>query len=365
MIVSNQQGVSIHTRTGVQLYQYLPSKVSSGSWTRDVQDVSTLTLELPADDVLDKLDIIPWLHWVSVWDMEASGQRDALLWKGPIQTLSLNRRSGTLNVVAKDLMAFMKRTRAPLSKKWDSADPATIAGELVQDMLELHGITETPIIRLDPYGSRFEYTAESDTKMLNEQLDDLVRLGLRWTVVSGVPILGPAHRNPITVLGEEHFLGDGLTITRDGSSSYNNILLRGADAIAHAKVPMAGLDLQTIVTVDDVHSVSNAERAAFQAARYYASIRDSVSLPGGTVLHPDAPITMRQMIPSVRVNIDAYGSLYGMELHNVTVTMGGGNADTTVAVSLEVTTDDLPELSTINGQQPNVSSSSGVAGSGT
>lgn len=352
MIVSDRQAVSIHTRTGVQLYQYLPSKVSGGDWNRKSRDVSSCSLTLPPDDHLDQLDLWPWVHWVSVFDYDS----EDLLWTGPIGQVQASRQS--LNIEARDIGAFMSRTRCPITKKWDATDPAQIAAELWQDMLEIHGINAEPVVQLDPYGSVFDYEVTSDRRLVNEVMDELVSMGLRWTVVSGVPVLGPAPRNPIEALGPEHFAGDGITLNRDGANSYNNVLLLAGDAKSYARVPMQGLDLQTIFTRDSLSGASAAEKAAYEAARYYASFRDSITIPGGSQLVPDAPLEMAQLIPSVRVTVEAYGQNYTMSMEQVSCEMGAGGS--TVSVTLESVTDDLPELSEVNGVQTGGSRGGGV-----
>lgn len=353
MISIERQAVSIHTRTGVPMFQYLPEKIGDGSWSRVTRDTSRCSLTLPPDDHLEKLELVPWLHWASVWDIEDAARP---LWTGPIQSVTASRSA--LKIEARDCGAFMSRTRIPMSKKWESTDVALIAAEMWEQMIDLHGINAEPIIRLDPTGSVFDYTSVADTRLMSEAMDELVKMGLRWTVVSGVPILGPAPREPIAALGDEHFQGDGLALTRDGSSSYNDVMLLAGDEKADARVPMGGLNLQTIFTRDDLFGVSNAESAAYEAAKYYASIRDAVTLPGGSQLAPDAPLDLEQLIPSVRVNVEAYGQLYTMSLEQVDVPMGGSAS---VSVSMQVVTDDLPELATVNGVQVGSGSSGGVS----
>ena len=74
-------------------------------------------------------------------------------------------------------------------------------------------------------------------------------------------------------------------------------------------------------------------------------MRDQVTMPSGAVLHPEAPVMMNQLIPSARINIDAYGLLTTMEVQQVSVSRSDGRAQ--VAVKLESVNDDLPELLTI------------------
>ena len=143
----------------------------------------------------------------------------------------------------------------------------------------------------------------------------------------------------------------GLTyIYGIGRKSANDILLRNSDAIAKARVPMAGLNLQAIVTVDKLSGASNAERAVYEQAKHYAQIRDSVTVPQGSELHPDAPVTLDQLIPSTRYTVSAYGLLTLVELESMTCALSTGRVSTSVSMESVV---ELPELSKIaaNGGQ--------------
>jgi len=107
-------------------------------------------------------------------------------------------------------------------------------------------------------------------------------------------------------------------------------------------VERSGLNLQKIVDVDDMFGVSNAARAANQYVRYTSTIRDSISLPEGSILHPNVPLTIGQLIPSTRINIETYGMLFTVELESVEVTLEPGRAE--VSVKLESVNDEKPEL---------------------
>jgi hypothetical protein len=121
-IVSDEQIVSLHTINGVQLYQFLANAQTALLWTRDLREVSRCELSLPPSLDYTRLpDIVPWMHWLSVWD--DTGQE--LYWTGPIQRLSADRTSMTIS--ARDPAALMARTRCPITKRWDAADPATVA----------------------------------------------------------------------------------------------------------------------------------------------------------------------------------------------------------------------------------------------
>lgn len=339
MIVTDNQVVAIRTYDGVQLAQFGPESSSSLTWTRDLRETSRVELAVPHEDDIDMLpEIVPWAHWIDVWD----GDEGVLLWSGPITRLASSR--DTLAISARDLSALMSRTRSPLTKEWDAADPATIASELWGAMIEHHNLKVTPIVR-SAGQPPFNFKAEADTKLLQAVHDDLVKIGLRWCVVAGVPILGPVPTDA-TVLSENDLQGD-IQIIRDGTETYNDVLLRGADYTARTRVPLAGLGLQTIVNMDSMFGVSNVDRAVREYATHTAAIRDALSLPGGLVLHPDTPVTIDDLLPGARFEVHARGLVSLMELESVEVSRAPGGLN--VSVTLESVNTDVPELSEKSG----------------
>lgn len=338
-IAPQRQAVSLHTHNGIQLYQYQPENTTSLQWGRTLRDVSKATITLPPDDHLDDLQIVPGLHWASVWDVEG----DRLLWTGPIQQPTLDRSGLTL--VAADVGSLCARTRVPITKRWEATDPAVIAAELWDGVIANHNLNVEPIVRPDPEGEPFDFSVTADTEYVSDVISRLVGLGLRWTVVSGTPILGPAGKKPVAALSNDHFLGDGLQLRRDITSSANDILLRSGDSKVYGRVPMAGLNYQAIVQVDDIFGAGNAERATYEYAKHHAAIHDSITLPGSTQLHPDAPIRIEELIPSARWSIEAFGQLWLMELDDVSVSLGDA-AGTSVSMEQVVTLPELDKLMT-------------------
>lgn len=339
-VMPDTQIVSLHTVQGVQLYQFLGSDLIDLVWSRDADTPSRCEITVPSTLDFNRLpDITPWLHWVSVWD--DSGQD--LLWTGPIHKTSATRDTMTLS--ARDMASLFTRTRCPITKRWDVAWPVDIAEELLGYMIELHGLGIKPIVqpvRPKQYDERYDFDVSRDGRMLNTVIDNLAGLGLRWTVVSGIPILGQLPRTSVAALSEQDFVGGGLVVVRDGSETFNDVLLRGADNLATASVEMAGLHLQTTVEIDDMFGVSNVDRAVKQYARYTATIRDTVVMPDNAVLHPNAPISLAQLIPGARFTVDAYGLLIKAELTGIDVTCSSTSSAVTLRMS-SVSSDE-PEL---------------------
>lgn len=336
-VVSDTQICALRTNKGVQLDQWLPSNQLSLTWGREQRETSTCKLQVINDGIRPE-DIVPWLHWVDVFD----DQGQDLLWTGPVTGRSIGRDQ--VSISAMDISALTPKTRTRLTKRWDATDPAVIAGEHYAELIDHHGLNTKARIRHDPLGDRFDFASKADETQTDAVIGQLVDLGLYWTVVNGVPILGPWDRAPVAALGVEDFIGAGLTLTCDGTNSYNDILLRGADNLARAKVPMGGLALQQTVTIDNMFGVSNTDKAVKQYARYVGSLRDTIALPEGSVLHPDAPITIEQLIPSARVTVTAFDMTFLMELRSMQVSSGAGSSGSQTSVSLVAVDDELPEL---------------------
>lgn len=352
-VVTDNQIVSLHTARGVTLYQFLPEHYGDLSWTRDQRDASRATINLPPQEDLERLpDIAPWLHHITVFD----GDRDdVVLWTGPVQKASSNRAG--LSLTCKDHGSYLQRTRDPITKRWDGADPATPGAVLWRAMLDEQGVNSRVIERPDPEGDRFDFAVRADEQMLDQTIGQLVDYGLRWTVVSGVAIIGPVGVEPIATLSEDDFLGDGITLTRDGSAVYNDVLIRGADVHHKERVDYYGQNLQTIHNVDNMFGLSNVQRAGQQYVRHTGSVRTKLELGTGTQLHPDAPVSIDELMPSTRFVIEASGIRQLMELTGIEVARRAGSV--TVSVTMESVEEDIELLKkkpteptqTLGGQQ--------------
>jgi hypothetical protein len=209
-------------------------------------------------------------------------------------------------------------------------------------MVDRQGVNSRVIERPDPEGDRFDFQVIADDQMMDQTIGQLVDYGMRWTVVSGAAIIGPLPLEPVATLSEDDFLGDGITITRDGTAVYNDVLVRGADVHQRQRVEFYGQNLQSISNVDDMFGLSNVTRAAQQLVRYTGSVRTKLELPATTQLHPEAPVSIDELMPSARFVIEASGIRQLMELTGVEVSRRSG--ETTVSVSMESVEDDIELL---------------------
>jgi len=319
-IIEPGQLVSLHSVKGVLMYQFAPSDQISLQWGRQLRDVSTCNLQAGPMMIDGSFpQIYPWIHWISVWDSLGK----SLYWAGPIQKITANRFGTTIN--AKDPAAYLSRTRVPITKAWDGVDTCIPMMELWLAMQELHNLPQAPVMRRDPWGDLYDLTVAADSQMLDKLIKQFEQYGLRWTVVAGAGLIGPMPLQPIASLGPQDFIGDDLSLVRDGTNTYNDILLKGADDLARARVDLgAGVNLQNIVTVDNMFGVSNVSKATQQYVRQTGMIKTDIDVPQSAVFHPDANVTIDQLVPSARFAIEAYGVRLRMELESIDVSAAQG-----------------------------------------
>lgn len=338
-VVSDELFIAIHDTAGATVTAFNPSDHIDSRFDRQLREISTCDLTLPPLLDLDRLpDILPWHHRLSVYD-----DADKLLWSGPV--FDLQATSKGVAVSAKDTSAWCTKTRNPITKRWDAVDPSVPAGQLWDAVVERHNLGVQPILRPNPEGEPSDFAIEADVQLVHDTIGQLTdELDFYWTVVCGVPILGPLPNDPIVSLGADDFDGDGLKLIRDGSASVNDLLLRGADVHERDRVDMHGLNLEGIANVDSMFGVSNVRRALRQKLQNTAYIRDVIEVPANSTLRPDAPVSIEQLLPSVRFTVTAFGLRTLVEIERVEVMNSGGVSTTRLdleSVREKIELDDL------------------------
>jgi hypothetical protein len=339
-IVTDEQMVMVRSIHGVPVCEFTPNQLTSAQWGRELQQVSQCSLTTPSllDGNGNFLDIVPWLHWVDVWSTDWN---PVLYWSGPIQKVGTDQFSGQISAV--DVGALLARQRCPITESWNSIDPSIPALAAWQAMLAQQGIFNVvPIQRNNPWGQLFNITLTTDVETLDKTMGELEQMGLYWSVNAGVPLLGPMPLEPIGSLGLAGFQNQGPQVIRDGSTVYNDVLVRGPDNLANAKVPLDGLSLQTIVNVDTMFSLTNVNVAAERYVLYTGAFRTEISTPSSAVLIPDAPVNIATLVPTARYAVDIFGVRTRMQLSAMQCSVSSGVAQ--VAVTLT----EVPNWTEIN-----------------
>lgn len=318
--------ISVHDVYGAKITDDVTSVdlIDGPKWGRELKQVSRCEFKIPIDHSL-AVSGVPWQHWVTVWEYEQP------VWTGPILKIA-DDGVATATVSARDTSTFFWQTRIPISRTWQLLTPSTIADYLWRAMADLHNINSTPIILPDVQASQFTMTLVADSKKLNAVMDDLVKLGLGWTVYAGRPIFGRAPDIPVAAFLECDFQA-AISRERDGSNTSNDVRLQGKNYVDNFVVPLAGLHLQSLVSMDNLGGVSNILRAGRQYVAQTAKISDRIVVPSDTMLNPDTDVTVAQLVPGARFIVDARGITALMELQSMQVNNGPGNY--AVAVTLQ------------------------------
>lgn len=312
-------GVSVHTVDGRVVASLPHTVVPACNWTRTLSEVSTCQLTLTDPEVRG---LTPWHHWITVWD----GQHN--VWTGPIQRVQESRSA--VQVTARDVSTFMWRTRMAAGT-WEGLDTAVAAAEVWASMLDLHRVAVAPKVGRSLAGTVFTLTADS-AGMVHKFIADLTGLGLAWTVVAGRPVLGALRDDaPLAVLGEDDLVAD-VEVVRDGTNTYNDVLVRGQDHSTLVLAELDGLHLQTTVSMDNLRGATNVQAGAREYLAQVSGIRDTLLIPSGASLRLDQPFGIDDLVPGATVTVYARGLSSRMRLDQVTVDSTPGTYS--VAVTL-------------------------------
>lgn len=320
--------VSVHTVDGRTVGDFPCNIVTAYQWGREAREVSGCSIDVATQGAPELVEELrPWVHWITVW------HDDLAVWTGPLQSARITK--AVTSLVARDPSTFMWRTRVPITRTFNDTSPALIADRLWRSMNELHGLRATPTVIPSPTEDPFTITAVADARMLHQLMDDLVKVGLMWTVVAGRPVLGRFPRDPVVELQECDFLVE-LERRRDGTSTFNDVRVQGQNWSQTATVDLAGLHLQNIVALDDLYGSSNIQRAAARYARESAILRDELVVPASASLHPQAPVTMEDLVPGKVFIVHSETISQLMRLDQVSVTGSPDSFDVQISlVALE------------------------------
>ncbi|MCM6777941.1 hypothetical protein NDR87_31415 [Nocardia sp. CDC159] len=301
------------------------------TWSRELNEVSRCRVEAPIQELSEI--VTPWLHWVSCWH----GQ--ALQWIGPV--VSVTRDRAAMTVDARDVSVLMWHTRTQITRQWSQLNVAEIAADMWRDMLTFHAIDADPVVlpALASHG-RYDVAVQADMKLVQQDMAQLSKLGLRWTVVRGRPILGTQPTDLAAELADCDFTA-AATISRSGAKTANDVRVQGKNGAHTERVPLGGLHLQSIVSLDDLFGVSNIRRATQDYVARSATIRDELVIPQTATLTPDAPVELDMLVPGINLAVSALGLRTILRLDQVQMT--GSPSGMEVAVTLS-TPDNRTEL---------------------
>ncbi|MFC5072925.1 hypothetical protein ACFPN0_15340 [Kitasatospora cinereorecta] len=343
------------------------ASLTSVRWTRTINDISEATITIAKGSageaccgLLGKIE--PYAHELTIY-------RDSeLVWQGPVLRVTENRT--TVRVEARDVVEWMARTVNTTLLRYlstNQADPMhvgpiqEIAETIIRQNLEGGLFASSPdwpvmldyIVRDDDtVDARFEKDGSADTEIwivpiLQIMDDELVPRGLEYTTVGRALVLGRTQTtaDPAQArLTLDSFAGD-IEIIRDGTTAATLVWVTNQtdQDITGSQFGVSGVVSAYYGRLDTLIRTSAEGLSAYdlwQIARGSYPGRNpvptSLRVPDGSRLAVTAPITMRQLVAGVRIDVAATGMCMGLSqpyrLSDVEVEWGDSGED--VGISL-------------------------------
>jgi hypothetical protein len=235
--------------------------------------------------------------------------RDSLLvWAGPVLNVVADPEAATATVTASDLSAWWEKRVLPtiVSRQLDLAtifDRYIAAAFAADDPGIVVVTTPTGIV-----GDRTVDAA--DGKLLANELDELAKTGVDWTVanrvfyVGGTEVAATTPRLP-TLLTDELFRIAPQT-RRSGDGWVNDAYVYADKLVGHYGGAEAdGVLLQGVQTEQSIEDQGSADAAA--RTWWDRAHEPLVYLEGDNALDPSAPLTVDQLVAGVLARLDVSG----------------------------------------------------------
>lgn len=358
----------IHWRGGAMPFTSpAVASLASVRWTRTINDISEATITIAKVSagteccgLLGKIE--PYVHELTIY-------RDSeLVWQGPVLRVTENR--STVTIEARDVVEWLGRTVNTTLLRYLSTNPADpkhvgpiqeIAESIIRENLEDGLFASEPdwphmldyIVRDDDtVVARFEKDGTSNSEVwlvpILQVLDDeLVPRGLEYTTVGRALVLGRPQTTGDKAqarLTLDHFAGD-VEIIRDGTNAATLVWVTNQQdqELTGSQFGVSGVVSPYYGRLDTLIRTSAEGLSAYdlwQIARGSYPGRNpvptSLRVPNGSRLAVSAPVTMRQLVAGVRIDVAAPGMCMSVSqpyrLSDVEVEWGDGGED--VGISL-------------------------------
>ncbi|MFJ8855091.1 hypothetical protein [Streptomyces sp. NPDC102437] len=368
----------VHWRGGALPFVSLDT-LTAVSWSRTINDISEASVTIAMADVSADCcgqlgDVSPWVHELTLY-------RDGeLVWQGPIQRIVMRRAS--IVIEAADVFSWFDHlvntfrvtyTAATADGEGRRRGPITyIAANHIRLNLQAFQLADLDYPGILPYITRsdagllpikVEKDGSSNQTVWTEYLGDILRewtkRGLTWTTV-GRSLLLRGRRSltgarAAARLTLDHFAGD-IEVIKDGrqGATYGWATSQQGQDISDGRTlgtgktrtPYGRLDILVRIQEEDATAGDLRESARDAIAGRYP-VPTVINVPDSAQLTPDAPVTIRQLVPGVRIDLLAdelcAPIAAGFLLSDVEVTWGRGGE--TVGIALIPLADVDEELS--------------------
>lgn len=281
---------------GNRIGSVMAREASAGQWSRSDSEVSSMTTTFTAATP-ELADLEPWLHDASVY------RGDELVWRGVVFTTETSGNQCT--IVARDPGVYFDRRRIAQDRHYVQQDLSDIAAELVRDAMAIHDpFNVMSMMMVEPSGLYADRDVKAESRMLAEELKDLVDAGLTWTFHGGRLLIGPVGTQHTTGTISDADLDAKVTITKDGSDTVNDARVLGKTSTATWYDYSSPLGvLQSIEKKDALTDAHQCEDAARALVKERSTTPRRISLPGSARIMATAPVTINELIVNANVPV--------------------------------------------------------------
>jgi PKD repeat protein len=276
----------------------------SGTFTRALDATSTLEMVGVVGGMVDEACCDDW-DSVYPWNTEILVYRDGRdAWSGPVT--SIDFAYGTVTVRASDLTAWWDR-RTVGTLNFVGADLSDIFSAVHQNAM---GSDPIPNFVISPtpthiYGDR-SYAA-TDYKYAADLLDELSKTGLDWTCFGRTVLIGGSEvpADPYFTIFDD-FWTEPPKVMSKGDDQATQVVVRGKGVTGTATADASYLNSYgLIVRVFDENNIEDQPTVDRAAETRLAMLQDQtyIAAPSGAGLTPNAPITLAELVPGIRVRV--------------------------------------------------------------
>jgi hypothetical protein len=313
-------------------------------WARVLDETSQASVTAGAGccGELFEQEIRPWSHQMAILRAADDGT-PFRVWSGPVVGM---RAAGELTLRARDLSAWFDRRFLHDPHFFIAADVATIFEAFWDDALAPDPVPQFAL-------SVSPTTVTADREILPEQhrvsaeeMRELGRTGIDWTVVDRTMIAGPEEIDvpPIATLTDEHF-AEVPEVEVDGLQQANRIVVTGAgggaegDEIVGDAVATPGAEGLLEGVANEPAILDDTSALAAADSRLERQRVPQVIVTGGRLV-PEAPVEIDALVPGAQVRVGLSGTCVPVRqtvrLSALRVTAAAGDDGVTEQVSLEL-----------------------------
>jgi hypothetical protein len=313
---------------------------SSIKWGRKINDSSSAQIKI--DLASGNAECCALARQLRTWGHQIRISRDGVLvWEGPITHLDYG--GGNVVIDARDVSAWLARrvVRSVLDFR-SGEDLSEIALQLIEHGLQRDDPNVLPYLMVTTsHISGERYYGTGEPKYILDELNELGRTGVDWTVIGRrIAVFPELSSATLLTLRQDDFM-DELRVTEDGMNAATYAQVRGSGVVGSfgGESEFYGL-LERAVAEDNILDQDTADRRAEAIVEAGSPVPLYITTAGQSRLACTAPVSINELVPGVRVTITlAAGEVCRevsttMRLIGVDVDVSSGNE--TVSVNLTI-----------------------------